>query len=141
MSLDKSVEKETLAPAPRPLAERVCACGCKNTFQPKRKDQIYLNSQHANYGYNHGKRKEKTKSRSKEEAILAKNDAVLHKHYISERSNKEVVRYYDVLKADGFKFAYNIGRTEKSGNVMWYSYRYYYCVLNTEPKQVNIYKR
>lgn len=141
MSVEKSVENKSLAPSPRPIAERECACGCGITFHPKRRDQIYLNTQHANYGYNHGKRKEKNKSRTKEEAILAKNDEVLNKHYKSERSSKEVVRYYDVLKADGFMFAYNIGRTEKNGDVMWYSYRYYYSIANTEPKQVKIYKR
>jgi hypothetical protein len=141
MSVEESVENELLAPVPRPIAERECACGCGVMFQPRRRDQIYLNSQHANYGYNHGKRKEKNKSRSKEEAILAKNDEVLNKHYKSERNSKEVVRYYDVLKADGFKFAYNIGRTEKNGDIMWYSYRYYYSIANTEPKQVKIYKR
>jgi hypothetical protein len=100
MSVEESVENELLAPVPRPIAERECACGCGVMFQPRRRDQIYLNSQHANYGYNHGKRKEKNKSRSKEEAILAKNDEVLNKHYKSERNSKDVVRYYDVLKAD-----------------------------------------
>ena len=141
MSVDETISKESLAPVPRPLADRICECGCKNPFQPTRKDQIYLNTQHANYGYNHGKRKEKNKSRSREEAFLAKNDEVLHKHYTCERRSTEVVRYYDVLKADGFKFAYNIGRTEKNGDVLWYSYRYYYTIDNIEPKQVKIYKR
>lgn len=128
-------------PAPRPIAPRVCACGCENTFQPSRKDQIYLNTQHANFGYNHGKRKEKNKARTKEEAILARNDEILHKHFISERGNDVVVRYFDVLKADKFKFAYHIGRDEEGGHVKWYSYRYRYEILYTEPKQVKIYKR
>lgn len=129
------------APVPRPIAPRLCACDCGHTFQPRRKDQIYLNTQHANYAYNHGQRKEKNKSRKREEAFLAKNDAILHKHYRSEKDQKIVVRYYDVLIADGFKFQYNIGSTEENGLVLWYSYRYYYSVVNTEPKQVKIYKR
>ena len=128
-------------PMPRPIAPRLCACACGHTFQPRRKDQRYLNSQHANYGYNHGQRKKKNKSRAREEAILAKNDTILHRHYISEKDQKIVVRYYDVLKADGFKFAYTIGSTREGDLAMWYSYRYYYSINSMEPKQVKIYKR
>ena len=128
-------------PMPHPLAPRICACGCGHTFQPRRKDKFYLNSQHGNYGYNHGKRKKKNKSRTREEAILAKNDNVLHRHFISEKDKKVVVRYYDVLMADGFKFAYTIGSTREGDEVMWYSYRYYYSIDSKEPKQVKIYKR
>lgn len=42
--------------APSPIKPRVCACGCGHEFQPKRKDQRYLNKQHADYHYNHTKR-------------------------------------------------------------------------------------
>lgn len=144
---DSNIDKKEVydsaadAPVPRPIAPRECACGCKNMFYPKRKDQIYLNRQHANFGYNHGKRKKRSRNRSKEERILAKNDEILHRHYTCEKDMEIVERYYDVLKADGFKFGYNIGRTEKNDVVYNYTYRYYYSVSNEEPKQVKIYKR
>lgn len=141
MSSEESLMTEPQSLTPRPISDRVCICGCGHSFTPSRSDKVYYNNQHANYGYNHGKRKAKKKSRTKEEAILAKNDEVLHKHYTSEKDSKIVVRYYDVLKADGYMFAYNIGRTESKDEISWYSYRYYYSIDNIEPKQVKIYKR
>jgi hypothetical protein len=138
--MDLSLTSDLKNAPPRPIADRICKCGCGHSFTPNRRDQIYYNSQHANYGYNHGGRKVKTKNRVKEEKILLKNDNILERHY-KMNTEKEVVCYYDVLKADGFNFAYNIGQAEKDSEVMWYSYSYYYTIVKTEPKQVKIYKR
>jgi hypothetical protein len=135
------LDPSSSAPMPRPIAPRKCACDCGIMFQPGRKDQLYLNRQHANYGYNHGKRKTLTRSRKKEEAVLAKNDRILHKHFTSEKELKMVLRYFDVLKADGFKYEYHVGQSEKDGIIFWFTYRYYYVITKTEPKQVKIYKR
>jgi hypothetical protein len=137
----KVLDPSSGAPMPRPIAPIECQCGCGIIFQPNRKDHIYLNKQHADFAYNHGKRKETSRIRQKEEAILAKNDKILHKHFICEKELKVVQRYLDVLKADGFQFAYNVGRDEKGDMVYWYSYRYYYTISQIEPKQVKIYKR
>jgi hypothetical protein len=30
------------SPPPKPLAKRICMCGCKNEFQPGRKADTYL---------------------------------------------------------------------------------------------------
>lgn len=143
---DSNIDKKevydpgTNVPVPRPIASRECACGCKNMFYPKRKDQIYLNRQHANFGYNHGKRKKRSRNRGKEERILAKNDEILHRHYTCEKDMEIVERYFDVLKAEGYMFGYNIGRRENDV-VYNFTYRYYYSISNEEPKKVKIYKR
>lgn len=129
------------APVPHPLAIRECACGCGNSFQPRRRDQIFINKQHADYAYNNGKRKESSRIKKKEEAILAKNDMILHKHFLCEKSSKEVIRYFDVLKADGFKFEYNIGSDEYEGVLYYFTYRYCYTIIKLDPKQVKILRR
>ena len=59
---------------PRPIPERNCECGCGNLFYPRRRDNIYLNKQHADFAYNHGKRKAKNQNKVKSEKILLKND-------------------------------------------------------------------
>lgn len=59
----KVLDPSSGAPMPRPIAPIECKCGCGIIFQPKRKDQIYLNKQHADFAYNHGKRKEISRNR------------------------------------------------------------------------------
>ena len=129
-------------PLPRPISARECECGCGHSFYPRRKDNIYLNKQHADFAYNHGKRKSKNKNRISEEKILFKNDNILDKHYKSERNTKHVDRHYDILKADGFKFGYHIGKSEKDSIEYYYTYNYYYCIFFLEKiKMVKIFKR
>jgi hypothetical protein len=142
MAIDKLLTEEPITPAPRPIAERVCICGCGHSFIPLRRDKVYLNNQHGNYGYNHGKRKSKNKNRISAEKILLKNDNVFDKHYKSERNTKHVDRYYDILKADGFKFGYHIGKSEKDGIEYYYTYNYYYCIFFLEKiKMIKIFRR
>ena len=136
------INSNQIPPPPRPIPELECKCGCGHSFQPKRKDQIYLNKQHADFAYNHGKRKSKNRNRIQEEKILLKNDNVFDKHYKAERNAKHVDRYYDVLLADGFKFGYHVGRSEKEDEVYYYTYNYYYqIVIKNKIKMVKIYKR
>ena len=139
--MNELYKDQTQPPDPRPLRKRVCACGCQYTFQPGRKDQIYLNRQHANYAYNHGKRKKKKEIQLRVERALAKNDDILHKHYQSENQERTVIRYLDVLRADGFNLRYTIGFIEIKKVMYTCTYRYYYCISQKEPKQVKIYKR
>jgi len=74
----KRTKKEVLAP-PRPISKRECKCGCGHEFQPGRRNQIYLNKQHADFGYNHGIRKGKKEKELEVESILRHNDRVLEK--------------------------------------------------------------
>jgi hypothetical protein len=131
-----------MTPLPRPIAPRECECGCQNKFQPYRRDQVYLNKQHADYGYNHGKRKAKNLNRITCEKILLKNDTILKKHYTSEWNSKQVDCYFDIIKAEGFKFGYNVGRNEVKEVVYNYTYNYYYSLhLINNIKLIKIYKR
>jgi hypothetical protein len=130
------------APPPRPIPPLECKCGCGHIFQPKRRDQVYLNKQHADFGYNHNTRKIKYRNRRKVEKILNSNDKVLEKHYKAHRQENCAICYLDVLKADGFNKAYHIGKNETEGKEYYYSYNYYYFiyVLNNI-KMIKIYKR
>lgn len=129
-------------PLPRPIPPVQCKCGCGHTFQPGRRDQIYLNKQHADYAYNHNKRKVKYRNRRKAEKILMRNDGILEKHFKAERHEKCVTRYFDVLKADGFKFGFHIGKLEKDNQEYYLLYNYYYSIYMSDKfKMINIYKR
>ena len=133
---------ENQNPIPRPLSERICACGCNNYFQPKRKDQIYLNKQHANFGYNHGKRKSNNKSRLRQEKILRKNDDLLDKHYKSYNGVKYVDVHYEILNAENFQFGYQVGIYTDEGIQYYLSYRYkYYFYKIKDIGMIKIMKR
>ena len=129
-------------PLPRPISERKCKCGCGHYFYPSRRDQIYLNKQHADFGYNHGKRKTKNKNKVNTEKILLKNDNILSRHFNSEKGCKTVDRYLDILIADGFIREYNIGKHEENGVDYYYTYNFYYRILLVNNiKKVKISKR
>ena len=130
------------APFPSPHSARECGCGCGNSFTPRRRDNIYLNKQHADYAYNHGKRKSKNKQRLKDDKTLRKNDNVLDKHFKSEKGQSEIVQFYDILKADGFKSAYHIGRIIQNEKEYHFSYRYMYRIYKRNAVLlINIKKR
>ncbi len=133
MEIDKKEINNTInpkenLPLPRPIQARKCECGCGYTFHPNRRDQMYLNKQHADFGYNHGKRKLKNRNRNKVEKILLRNDNILEKHYKAEWNTKEVVCYFDVIKADGFIFDYNVGKREIDKIEYYFTYNYYYHI-------------
>lgn len=130
-------------PTKSPLAKRVCECGCENEFQPRRKDQIYLNSQHANFAYNHGARKKKNKDISKQEIILRRNDQILHNFWINFQSddNPLVLRLKQLLNKN-FNQSYFVGMNPDGTNPIYYSYRYMYTVITQkEVEYIKIEKR
>ena len=142
MTVDKRLTEGTITPAPRPIAERICICGCGHSFYPSRRDNIYLNKQHADFAYNHGKRKSKNRSRVRDEKILLKNDNILEKHFNSEKGQNEIERFYDILKAEGFKSGYHIGRINHNGIEYHITYRYMYRIYaRNEVLKINIKKR
>ena len=126
-----------------PLKPRICPCGCEEEFQPKRRDQKYYNSQHANYAYNHGKRKEKNKNRLIEEKILRNNDNVLERHHDLDQVKGICECFLKIIKADGFDFGYHIGVKNKNGIDYYFTYKYYYSLFKDEDKldKLKIYKR
>ena len=135
-------KEEQFGPPPRPIAPRECACGCGHTFQPGRKDQIYYNKQHANFGYNHNDRKTKNRNQEKAEKTLRKNDGILERHYKSERKQDCVIRYYDVIKAEGFNFNNYVSMRSEDNRTYYFTYNYIYehDLLN-DIKIIKTYKR
>jgi len=116
------------SPPPRPIPPAVCKCGCGHTFQPRRKDQIYLNKQHADFGYNHNTRLVKDSKRKTVERILRSNDNVLKKYFKAYRQGDCATCYLKALKVDGFDSAYFIGLNEQDGKKHHYLYNYYYHI-------------
>jgi hypothetical protein len=118
-------------PLPNPIAKRICKCGCGHTFQPRRHDQIYLNSRHANYGYNHGERKQKSKTNKLVNKILEKNDQILANHLRNQRINECTCSIVS-LRADGFDFSTYTGRAN-TGEFYIYNFCYQYQKMGNEP--------
>jgi hypothetical protein len=139
---EEIVNLNASGPPPRPVPFRICECGCGHSYYPKRRDQIYLNKQHADFAYNHGKRKTRNRNKVRDEKILRKNDNILDKHFKTEKNVKHVDRYYDILQADGYKFGYHIGKSEKENVDYYYTYNYYYCIFFLDSiKLIKIIKR
>lgn len=106
-----------------PLQKKKCPCGCGESFIPKRRDQVYKNSRHANYAYNHGKRKQKTFGQKTAESQLRKNDKILEKYY--KLYEKEVVIVFSLnLISDGFDHSFYIGNEIKEDFMYSKSYNY-----------------
>lgn len=140
--IEEILDTKGSTPLPRPISARECECGCGHSFYPKRRDNIYLNKQHADFAYNHGKRKSKNRNRIRDEKILLKNDNILEKHFKSEKGQDEIERFYDVLKADGFKSGYHIGRINHNEKEYHITYRYMYRMYaRNEVLKISIKKR
>lgn len=129
-------------PTISPLAPKICACGCENEFQPKRKDQVYLNKQHADFGYNNGKRKKKTVI-TKQERILRNNDVILDDIWNRLSNGKnEVLCNYELMNLFDFNDAYFIGINNQNDNPIYFTYRYAYTIFFDEKiKYLKIIKR
>jgi hypothetical protein len=129
-------------PPPSPLGYRFCKCGCKIEFQPKRKDQIYLNKQHADYGYNNLVRKLKDAHKREQYKVLAKNDRILEKHFLAKQSLEDSVEVYlDILIADGFDLAAIVGSSIIDNKVYHFSISYYLHIDEATIAKAKIYKR
>ena len=140
--IEEILDPKGSTPLPRPISARECGCGCGHSFYPRRRDNIYLNKQHADFAYNHGKRKSKNRNRIRDEKILLKNDNILEKYFKSEKGQDDIERFYDVLKADGFKSGYHIGRINHNEKEYHITYRYMYRIYaRNEVFKINIKKR
>lgn len=142
IELEKILDTKGSVPLPRPIFARLCECGCGYSFYPRRRDNIYLNKQHADFAYNHGKRKIINRRRVRDEKILLKNDNVLDKHFKSDKTKDEIERFYEILKADGFKSGYHVGRIYQKEKEYHITYRYMYRIFKrNEVLLINIKKR
>lgn len=129
------------SPPPRPIPPVVCDCGCGYTFQPRRKDQIYLNKQHADYGYNHNKRMLKNWRRKKAENTLRHNDNILKKYFKAYRQEDCATCYLKDLKEDGFDSRSFVGVDEARGSKHYYIYNYFFHVyVKDKLNIIKIYK-
>lgn len=106
-----------------PHKERMCPCGCESTFIPRRRDQTYFNSNHANHAYNQGKRKQISKNQIKAEKQLRVNDKLLEKFFKYFKKNEAIVLSLN-LKADGFDHSYFIGHVLMEDKLYYKSYNY-----------------
>jgi len=141
---DEEIEEIDLRsnlPLPRPIPPVMCKCGCGYRFQPRRRDQVYLNKQHADFGYNHNTRKVKHRNRKNIEKILMRNDSILEKYFKEHKQENCAICFLDALKADGFKVANFIGKNEKDGKEYFFSYNYYFLIgVKENIKIIKIYK-
>jgi hypothetical protein len=108
---------------PSPLAKRICVCGCGHEFQPNRLDHIHLNSNHYDFAYNHGPRKEKYASENFVMKAIRKNDRILEKYF--RLFNQETVTLnLVILQAEGFESRYYIGQVSQGHNKFFCLYNY-----------------
>lgn len=106
-----------------PHRERECMCGCETMFIPRRRDQVYLSSNHANHAYNHGKRKQKSKRQIEAEKQLRLNDRLLAKFYNYFKENEVAVLSLN-LKAEGFDHSFFIGTSLIGKDLYYKSFNY-----------------
>lgn len=135
-------------PPPSPIGERECSCGCGVLFVPKRRDQIYVNRQHANYGYNHGRRKQRSKNQINAEKGLRLNDKLLDKYWRAQPENEVIVPLLNI-KADGFDQYLTIGSHLIEGELFYKSFNYYFrtyelqgvTLVRIQSQKVNVYAK
>lgn len=96
------ITKKKKSENPSPLPMRMCSCGCGNEFQPKRSDQVYLNSKHANYAYNNGKRKERYETEKLISKAIRLNDRIAEKFFNCTKDLRPKVNLV-LLKMEGFE--------------------------------------
>jgi len=94
-------QKEKKQENPSPLALRICDCGCGIEFQPKRADQFHLNSNHYDFAYNHGPRKEKYAEERKVTKAIRKNDRILEKYFRMFKKDVFLLHLL-IVESDGF---------------------------------------
>ena len=116
-------EPHNSAPEPSPLPLRECQCGCGYSFYPSRRDKVYINNRHANYGYNHGTRKLKNKKKNELIKKLDNNDRLLEKYYNAYSGNIIIVFLIN-LKADGFLDNLYVSSSKEDDTTFYYLYNY-----------------
>ncbi|MEJ6546962.1 MAG: hypothetical protein QNL73_03420 [Flavobacteriaceae bacterium] len=130
-------------PVPRPIAPIVCDCGCGHEFQPRRRDQKYLNKQHADYGYNHSKRKAKNKNKIITNKILLKNDQILEKYFKTFKKEEYAICYITHLLAEGFDYSHYTGAKEEliNNKIIKIYFLYHYMFQIENKRLIKIRKR
>lgn len=93
---------------PSPIAPRKCKCGCGNTFQPRRYDQVFINKQHADHYHYHMVKKPKRKVQNEIEKIHRKNDRICAK-YVNANDGDPVDCNWESVLADGLDHKYMQG--------------------------------
>ncbi|GAA4279676.1 hypothetical protein [Gaetbulibacter aestuarii] len=132
-------------PPPRLIPKRKCACGCGNNFQPRRRDQIYINKQHADDYHN----RKKQLVKKVDDEILRRNDRILEKLFHSGTLNPGFTQaylelFFLQLKIKGFDHEINVVEENENGENCYYTYNHYYQIYklpNSEIEMVRIFKR
>ena len=119
-----------------PLGYRICDCGCGCQFQPVNTRHIYKEG-HANFGYNHGTRKERQKNQTIIEKILRRNDRVCSKYYDDE--NNESICILEAAIKDGLNLSYTIGQSPINGIIYYHTYNFrFHLFMDGEIKKIKI---
>ena len=129
------VKKKEDTPPPRPIPKRDCKCGCGHEFQPNRTNQTYLNKQHADFGYNHGKRKKVREKELEIETTLRHNDRILAKYH-SVYQNHEAVCNLNNLVADSFDRSAFVGYAKFGEEGFFFSYRYMFHIYQGQNQEL-----
>ena len=125
---------------PSPIQPKLCTCVCQTEFIPRRTNQLYLNAKHRDYHYNHGVRKEKSKSVIGTNKVLNKNLRLLSKHYES-KANKNSIYLLNILINQGFNPSQFTGISLYEGEKISYCYNYaYQIILINNQEHIKIYK-
>jgi hypothetical protein len=130
----RAKKKEDATP-PRPIPKRDCKCGYEHKFQPNRTNQIYLNKQHGDFGYNHGTRKKVREKQLEIETTLRHNDRILAKYHNAYQT-EEAVCFLNILVAEGFERDAFVGYSIIESNGFFYSYRYMFHIYKTSKQEL-----
>ena len=134
-------KKKEDTPPPRPIPKRDCKCGCGHEFQPTRTNQTYLNKQHADFGYNHGKRKKVREKELEIETTLRHNDRVLAKYH-NFYQKEEAIGFLNNLESDGLDVRVFVGIKKIEDEWFHFSYRYMFHIYQEgSQKLIKIRKR
>lgn len=117
--------------SPSPLAPRICACGCGNEFQPGRRDQVYLNSLHADSGYYRFKRKKRDPNSDKLIKLLRGNDSILRFLYEKGKGKTNKIRLSSLIDA-GLNTGVCVARMNKDDVIFNCMFNFKYCVQDIE---------
>ena len=120
---------------PSPISIRDCKCGCRHEFQPNRTNQFYLNKQHADFGYNHGKRKKVREKELEIETTLRHNDRILAKYHNAYQTEVAVCNLNNLV-ADSFDRTSFVGCAKVGDEGFYFSYRYMFHIYQAQNQQL-----
>jgi hypothetical protein len=114
---------------PSPIAPRTCECGCRNQFQPRRHDHIYINKKHGDYYHYHNVKKPKRRSQNEIEKMHRKNDRICAK-YVESCNSDVSIHFWESILSDGFNAQYMQGTLNEDGDNYVLTYNYMYTLFN-----------